>query len=210
MCHCFQVTLNGWHLPIRPGRDLACSPVTGDAPLLGCLAPESFLLYLAWNEALATQVQICYLKSHTSLSVTQAVMLNTLQLVFERIRRGVTNPCLWSHRQHINCSNPCLFHGCFTQTALLWAGGGTLTSPGLGGEKPAGVAAAIISQLPWTELHVPPQHHAAPCRDRGVLQPGPSAVPSAPSPACAMCPVACCLFGIWLFRPKRLGITEVT
>lgn len=123
MCHCFQVTLNGWHVPIRPGRDLACSPVTGDAPLLGCLAAESFLLYLGGNEALATQVQICYLKSHTSSSVTQAVMLNTPQLVFERVRRGVTNPWPWSHRQHINCSNPCSFHGCFTQTALLRAGG---------------------------------------------------------------------------------------
>lgn len=101
---------------------------------------------------------------------------------------------------------PWLLHA--DSSAAGW--GGTLTSPGLGGEKPAGVAAAIISQLPWTELHVPPQHRAAPCRDLGVLQPGPSAVPSAPSPVCATCPVACCLFGIWLFRPKRLGITEVT
>ena len=63
----------------------------------------------------------CYLKSHGSLSVTQAVMLNTLQLVFERVRRGVTNLRPWSHRQRINCSHPCSSHGCLTQTALLRA-----------------------------------------------------------------------------------------
>lgn len=133
-------------------------------------------------------------------------MLNTLQLAFEWVRRVVTN--LWprSQRQCINCCIPWLPH---TDSSALGCGnidvpraGRTSQQEPLQPSSP--ICPGLSSKSPSSSK--PPRA----CQDLRVLEPSSSAVPSGPSPVCCTCPVPCCLFAVWLFQPKMLGITEVT
>lgn len=152
------MTLDGWQLPSGwAGTLLAVL----SRVKLHSTAAEGFLLHLGGNEALTTQAQICYLESRTSLSVTQPAVLNTLQLVFEWVKRGVTNLRPRRHGQGMNSSNPCPWHGCPTPAVLVWAVGNA-DIPGLAGDEAAGAVAASVSQLSRAQLCVPHQLHNAP------------------------------------------------
>lgn len=62
---------------------------------------------------------LLFKKSHQFISRAGSDAEHPAQLGFEQ----VTILWPWSHRQRVNCSNPCTSHGCLMQTALLQAAG---------------------------------------------------------------------------------------
>lgn len=174
------MTLGGWQFPSCWAEILLA---VLSRVVLHSMAAEGFLLHLGWNEALTTQEQICYLESYTSLSVTRAVVPNTLQLVFEWVKRGVANLRPRNHRQGTNGSNPCPWHGCPMPAVL--------TSQGWQGTRQQERCSQRLTAVP----------DPAPCAASAPQRPETLGCKPGPPPTCSSHPVACCLFGIWLFRP---------
>lgn len=107
-------------------------------------------------------------------------MPDTLQLVLGWVSRGVTNLWPWSHRQCMSCSYLCSSHAAsFRQFCCgLW---GDIDVSRAGRRQASRSCSATIAQLPWAKLYVLHQLQCLMHQDlSNLLQPGPSAIPSAP------------------------------
>lgn len=149
-------------------------------------------------------MQICYLKSHTSLSARQAAMLNTLQLVLQRVRRGVTNLRPWSHQAAYKPLRSLLI----PQLPHADSSAAGERQRPQGWKEPSWqepLQPSSPSPVGGTQLHVPVPISSTPCQDLGALQLGPSATPSARSPACGTCPPGLPPCWYLAVQAKKLG-----